>query len=117
MPHVLIIEPQREMAAVLREIVVIANCTPLLVATWDEIQRLSPVPAAIVVRVLADSGAGAPHECVRRMPRADRPVVLALTATDADVTEAERLGCDVVLRAPKQVRGLYDTLSRMGRRH
>lgn len=118
MPNVLIIEPHREMAAALQEVVTLANCTPMTVTTCDEIMRLPHLPAAIVVRILSHTtGVEAPHECLHRLPREQRPMIVALTSSDDDVMEAERLGCEVVLRAPKQVRGLYDALSRVGQRH
>jgi hypothetical protein len=43
----------------------------------------------------------------------DRPPIVAIAWEDAEIREAERLKCDVVLRAPDDVGRLCDALSRV----
>jgi hypothetical protein len=111
-PTVVIVEPYRDIAIALEEVVSLARCTPLTVGAVEEpASLLQERPAAIIVRVATDLSYRSPHAGLTRWPPSMRPMVVALTSTDADVTEAERLGCDVILQEPKQVRQLYDTLT------
>lgn len=110
-PTVAIIERHRELAIALEEVVTLARCTPVTMADVSELAQLADPPAAIVVRVAASLAANSPHAALGQLSRAERPTVLALASNDSDVAEAERLGCDVVLREPQQVRALYDALS------
>ena len=99
---VLIIEPHDELAAVFEDVVASAFCTPPLVRRHVEsLNDLRVRPATIVLRV--------GHADVSNLPP-DRPPIVAIAFTDADVAEAERLHCEVVLRAPGEVRRLCDVL-------
>jgi hypothetical protein len=109
-PTVLIIEPYRDLATAIEEVVTMAHCTPVTVSSGQGMADLSDTPAAIVVRVTTNVAFDSPHESLRQIPREHRPRVVALAVTDEDVLEAERLQCDVVLRTPRQMQGLYDTL-------
>jgi hypothetical protein len=111
-PTVIIVEPYRDIAIALEEIVSLARCTPLTIGAVEEpAALLQERPAAIIVRVATDLSYRSPHAGLTRWPAAMRPMVVALVSTDADVAEAERFGCDVILQEPKQVRQLYDTLA------
>jgi hypothetical protein len=113
-PTVAIIEPEREVAIALSEVVELARCTAVTIADIDELKELATPPAAIVVRVATGlPRAGAAHLSLERLPEGDRPTVVALARTDADVAEATRLGCDVVLREPRQVRALYEAIANL----
>jgi hypothetical protein len=107
-PTVAIVEPRREFAVTLEEVVALAHCTPLVVDDFQELLQLPSPPAAVVVRITVT----ALLHIVRPQDHitAARPKIFALASTDADVDEARRLGCDVVLREPQQVRALYDAL-------
>lgn len=111
-PTVAIIEPHREFASALQEVVVLARCAPRCVTTFDELTDAA-APMAVVVRLSAKLPSSLLQEGLSRLPSTHRPTVLALASTDADVAEATRLGCDVVLREPRQIRGLYDALARI----
>ncbi len=115
-PTVAIVEPYRDLALTLNEVVVMAHCTPVTLGSLDALPAMSPPPAAIVVRVATDSPFEGPHAGLGQIPRAARPMVFALVSSDADAAEATRLGCEVVLRAPEQVRGLYEALARVAGR-
>ena len=108
-PTVAIVEPHRDFAEPLQEVVALAHCKPVTVASLDELVELTGVPAAIIIRV----GARSPHPYagLEQMRADGHPKVLALTSSDADDAEAARIGCDVVLRQPQQVRALYDALA------
>jgi hypothetical protein len=110
MPTVVIVEPHRELAAALQEVVVLARCRAITFADFDELNGLPAPPQAIVVRIDGNPAHKAAMEvgCGRLAP--PRPKLVGLVSTDGDVTEAQRVGCDVVLREPQQVRALYDAL-------
>ena len=110
-PTVAIVEPDRDLAEPLQEVVVLAHCTPVTVASVDELAELTGAPAAIIIRIVASSQAPSPYKGLERMRADGHPTVLALTSSDEDDAEAERMGCDVVLRQPQQVRPLYDALT------
>jgi len=111
LPMVAVIETQRDLATALEEVVSLARCTPISVPDVSGLTDLPSPPAAIVVRIATNMPFGAPHAGLEDLPAVDRPKVLALVSSDADVTEAQRLGCDLVLREPHQVRALYDALT------
>jgi hypothetical protein len=93
-PTVAIIEPHREFASALEEVVALARCAPVTMAEFDELTDLALPPAAIVVRFSTKLPFTSLHDGLSRLPSAGRPTVLALASTDADVAEAERLGCE-----------------------
>ena len=112
-PTVVIVEPYQDFAATLQEVVALAHCYPVTIANAEGLNNLAQPPAAIVVRVATNQPFESPHAGLAEMPRVQRPVVVALTSSDEDVEEAERLGCELVLREPQQVRGLYDALTQV----
>jgi len=113
LPVVLIIEPRREVAAALESAIATSNLSTVVV---QHLERLSDIPhavAAIVVRI-AFEGIGDPaHAAIERLPRDRRPPVVAIAWEDAELAEARRLKCDVVLRAPHDISRLCDTLTKL----
>lgn len=109
-PTVAIVEPDRDMAASLEEVVTLARCMAVKMTDFEELTDLPHPPAALIVRI-ATNLPQASHRGLAQLAIAGRPKILALTSTDADVEEAERLRCDIVLRQPHQIRALYDALA------
>ena len=110
-PTVAIVEPYRDLAEPLQEVVALAHCTPVTVASLEELAELTGVPAAIIIRVVASSLSPSLDKGLEQLRAEGNPKVVALTSSDADAEEAERIGCDLVLRQPQQVRALYDALT------
>lgn len=111
-PTVVIVEPYRDIAVALEEVVSLAQCTPVTVGTLEEVGDLvHRRPIAIVVRVATHLSTHSPHATLRAWPRTARPMIVALVSSEEDAAEAERLGCDVILCEPRQVHRLYDTLA------
>ncbi len=98
-PSILIIEPRREVAAALEDVVNSANYVAVVMPHLERLTDLHIMPAAIIVRVTFETVSEPAHFFIERMP-SDRPPVVAIAWEDADVAEAARLKCDVVLRAP-----------------
>jgi hypothetical protein len=98
---VLIIEPHDELAAAFEEVVASALYTPLVRRHVESLSDVGVRPVSIVLRV--------GHADVSNLP-ADRPPIVAIAFSDADVAEARRLHCEVVLRAPGEVRRLCEVL-------
>jgi hypothetical protein len=111
-PTVAIIERRHEFAVALQEVVALAQCTAVTLDDFDELAQLSSPPAAVVLRMATNRYFGRPHMILKTLMAAGRPKVFALAWSDEDVAEAERLGCDIVLREPRQIRALYDALVR-----
>lgn len=109
-PTIAIIERRQEFAVALQEVVALARCTAVTLDDFEELTQLPSPPVAIVLRMAANRSLGRARLLLETLTAAGRPKVFALAWTDADVAEAERLGCDVVLREPRQVRALYDAL-------
>jgi hypothetical protein len=111
-PVVLIIESRKEVAAALESAIKLSNFTPVVV---PHLERLSDIPhaiAAIVVRI-AFEGVGEPtHAAIERLPQHHPPVV-AIAWEEAELAEARRLKCDVVLHAPHDITRLRETLARL----
>lgn len=101
MGPVLIIEPHDELAAAFEEAVASALYPTLVRRHVESLTDLAVRPATIVLRV--------GHADVSSLPP-DRPPVVAIAFSEADVAEAERLRYEVVLRAPDEVRRLCDAL-------
>ena len=99
--HVLIIEPHDELAAAFEQVVASADFTPIVRRHVDSMSDLGITPATIVVRI--------GHGDISTLPP-DRPPVVAIVATDEEAREAERLHCEVVLRAPSEIRRLCEAL-------
>jgi hypothetical protein len=52
------------------------------------------------------------HAAIEHLPP-DRPPVVAIAWDDTELAEAARLKCDVVLRAPRDVTRLCETLRKL----
>jgi DNA-binding NtrC family response regulator len=109
-PTVAIAESHHEIADALEDVVALAGCVPVTVNSIEALQDMRSTAAAIVVRVATEMTDSSPHLVLQELALSTRPLVVALTSSDADVAEAQRLHCEVVLRAPHQVQGLYETL-------
>jgi hypothetical protein len=99
--QVLVIEPHEELAAAFEQVLVSADFAPIVRPHVASMADLSVTPATIVVRIgHGDVSTLAP----------DRPPIVAIAGSDAEVAEARRLRCEVVLRAPAEIRRLCDAL-------
>jgi hypothetical protein len=101
MRHVLIIEPHDDLAAAFEQVVASADFNPIVRRHVDSLADLGLTPAAIVVRI--------GHGDISSLPP-DRPPVVAIVSSDADVQKAKRLRCEVVLRAPAEILHLCEAL-------
>ena len=110
-PVVLIIEPRHEVAAALEEVISTARFTAVVIPHLERLSDLGVTPAAIVVRI-AFEGSVPAHAAIEHLPP-DHPPVIAIAWDDAELAEAERLKCDVVLRAPRDVTHLCETLRKV----
>lgn len=109
-PAILIIEPRREVADALFDVVTSANYTPMVRAYLEHLSDLPVMPAAIVLRIAREGVGEPPHACLAHLAGA-RPPVVAIAWEEEDVREAHRLGCEVVLRAPDDVGRLCQALA------
>lgn len=112
-PTVLIVGLSPDVATALQEVVSLAHCTPVAVDDFDSLGEFQSPPAAIVAQIRATLPIESLDFVLAHWPHETRPTVVALVSTDEDVAEAERLACQVVLREPWQVHGLYETLTRV----
>ncbi len=110
-PVILIIEPRREVASALEEVITSANYTAIVIPHLERLADLGETPAAIIVRI-AFEGLVPAHAAIEKLP-ANRPPVLAIAWDDEEAAEAERLKCDVVLRAHGGVSHLCEALKRV----
>jgi hypothetical protein len=109
-PVILIIEPRPEVAEALADVVVSANFTAIVRPYVECLADLAITPSAIIVRI-AFEGMGEPaHAAIARL-LPNRPPVVAIVWEEKEVEEAQRLKCDVVLRAPDDVGRLCDALT------
>jgi hypothetical protein len=108
-PAVLIIEPRREVAAALEDVVNSANFTAVVTPHLERLTDLEMVPAAILLRVAFESVSDPPHAALEKLP-VNHPPVVAIAWGEQEIAEAKRLKCDVVLRAPQEVHQLCDVL-------
>jgi hypothetical protein len=109
-PIILIIEPRREVADALEDVVHSAGYAALVRPHVEGLAELGLTPAGIIVRI-AFEGIGEPaHAAIARLPP-HRPPVIAIAWEDEEVAEAVRLRCDVVLRAPDEVSRLCQALT------
>jgi hypothetical protein len=53
------------------------------------------------------------HAAIERLPRDKRPPVVAIAWEEAELAEARRLKCDVVLHAPREINRLCETLTKL----
>lgn len=111
-PNILIIESRREVAEALTDVLTSANYGVVVKSHVEQLADLGFTPAAIVVRIAFEGITEPPHAALERlMP--NRPPVLAIASEDGEVAEAERLKCDIVLRAPNGVSRLCDALTKL----
>jgi hypothetical protein len=112
LPAILIIEPRREVADALQEVVMSANYLPVVRPRMHRLADLGFTPAAIIVRVTFEGITEPPHAALADLPP-HRPPVIAIAWGETEIAEAQRLGCDVILRAPDDVSRLLDTLTKI----
>jgi len=109
---IVIVETHPEMAAAFEDVIAFANFTPIVISHVDGLADIVVPPAAIVVRIDLDAPTPSPHTGLEQLP-AGRPPVVAIAWTDEEVAEANRLGCEVVLRAPDEVKRLCAALTEL----
>lgn len=113
-PAILIIESHPEVANALHEVVLSANYEALVRSHVEDLRDVTPAPAAIILRVVFENASEPTHAVVARLPP-DRPPVIAIVRADDEASEAERLKCDVVLRAPRDLGRLCEVLTKLVR--
>ena len=111
-PSVLIIEPRREIAAALEDVVNMSNYVAVVRPHLEQLGDLVVTPAAIIVRISFDTASEPAHAAIGRLPL-ERPPVVAIAWDDSEIEEAKRLKCDVVLHAPDDVSRLCEALGRV----
>src|SRR3954465_6819945 len=109
-PAILIIEPRREIADALEEVVTSAHYVAVVRPHLEQLSDVGLMPAAIILRITFEGVSDPPHTAIARLPP-NRPPIVAIAWEDAEIREAERLKCDVVLHAPDDVGRLCDALS------
>lgn len=112
LPAILIIESRREVADALQELVMSANYLPVVRPRMQPLHDLGFTPAAIIVRIAFEGISEPPHAGVADLPR-HRPPVIAIAWGELEIAEAQRLGCNVILRAPDDVSHLLDMLTKV----
>ena len=110
-PLILIVEPRAEVAQALQDVVASANFDTVVRPFVDRLSDFEVAPAAILVRGAFEGIGEPPHASVARL--AGRPPVVAIVWEDREASEAARLECDVVLRAPQDVGRLCAALLRV----
>jgi len=111
---VLIIEARREVALALEEVLAAANLASVVVPHLEKLSDVEISPAVILVRIAFETVSDPPHAAIARLPP-DRPPVVAIAWEEDEVAEAEKLKCDVILRAPNDIARLCETLTRVVR--
>jgi hypothetical protein len=112
---VLIIEARREVAAALEEVLAAANLASIVVPHLEKLSDVQISPAAILVRIAFESVSDPPHAAIAKLPP-DRPPVVAIAWDEDGVAEAQKLKCDVILRAPNDIPRLCETLMQVAGR-
>ena len=110
-PAILIIEPRPEIASALEDVVASANYVPIVRPYIDGVDGLEIDAAAIIVRVAFDGVSEPAHRALERIRI--RPPVVAIIWDEEELTEAKRLGFEVILHAPDDVGRLCEVLSRL----
>ena len=110
---ILIIEPRLEVATALEEVLASASYATMVRPHLERLADLAATPAAIVVRI-AFEGLEPAHKALERLPP-NRPPIVAIAWDEAEVAEANRLKCDVVLSGPRDVSHLCEVLHRIVR--
>ena len=111
-PIVLIIEARREVADALESAIALADVTPVVVPYVERLGDVPYRPAAIVVRIAFESVSEPPHAAIGRLGQ-ERPPVVAIVREENEMEEAQRLQCDVVLRAPEDIPRLCDAVMKV----
>jgi hypothetical protein len=107
-PTVAIIERHQILATSLKKVVLFAHCIPVVLSNCEELALFTDRPAVVIVRITETTPSDLPGERLREL--AGDSWVIALTTTYADLLEARRLRCDVVLQPTQQEQALYETL-------
>src|SRR5688500_5471796 len=102
LPNILILEPRREIAEALADVVASANYAPIIRPYIDRLTDLGVTPAAIIVRIAFEGVSEPPHAALERL-HPNRPPVVAIAWKDVEIAEAQRLRYEIVLRAPDDV--------------
>lgn len=108
-PLILIIEPRREIAEALNDLLASNRFLTVVMPYVDRLEDLDVTPDAVLVRVTFEGISEPAHAAVARMP-ANRPPVVAIVSAADEHTEALRLNCNAVLRAPKEIGRLCEVL-------
>ena len=111
---VLIIEARSEVAAALEAVLAAVNLAAVVVPHLEKLSDVGISPAVILVRIAFETVSDPPHAAIARLPP-DRPPVVAIAWEEDEVAEAEKLKCDVILRAPNDIARLCETLTRVVR--
>jgi hypothetical protein len=111
-PIVLIIEARKEVADALESAIALANVTPVVVPHVERLGDVPYTPAAIVVRIAFESLSEPPHAAIARLGR-ERPPVVAIVREENELAEAQRLQCEVVLRAPEDIPRLCEAVMKV----
>ena len=111
-PAILIVESRPEVAEALQDVVGSANYVTIVRPYLDRLCDLGLTPAAIVVRISSEGVSEPSHGWIERLTER-RPPIVAIARGETEVREAQRLGCEVILRAPEDVGQLCDALSRV----
>jgi hypothetical protein len=99
--HVLIIEPHDDLAAAFEQVVASADFNPIVRRHVASMADLGVTPIAMVVRI--------GHGDISTLPP-DRPPIVAIVTSDEEAAEAKRLRCEIILRAPSEIRRLCEAL-------
>lgn len=110
-PVILIIEPRPEVAAALQDVVTSANYRARVIPHLEQLSDIGAQPAAIIVRI-AFEGSEPAHAAIAKLPPSHPPII-AIAWEAAEIAEATRLKCDVVLRGAKDVGRLCEELTRV----
>ena len=111
---ILIVERHREVAEALEQVIASADHAPIVRTHMDGLDEIHPTPAVIVLRIVFEGGCEPLHACVERLPK-QRPPIIAIVREDEEASEAERIKCDVVLRAPHELGRLREAIATLTR--
>jgi DNA-binding response OmpR family regulator len=111
---ILIVERHREVAEALEQVIASAEHAAIVRSHVDSLDDINPPPAVIVLRITLENGSERTHASLAKLP-ADRPPIVAIVREDEEATEAARLKCDVVLRAPQDLGRLREVLLKLAR--
>jgi hypothetical protein len=109
---ILIIEPRREVADAIADVIASAHYLPIVRPHLESLADLDVTVAAIVIRVSFEGVSEPAHAAIGRLPPG-RPPVIAIARADEEIAEARRLQCDVILRGPRDIGQLCDVLKRL----